>query len=128
MIASIGQRDKGTTSVRKVKTKTLSTLFKEYGTPYYCKIDIEGFDANALRSMVGAKIKPTFTSAEAECKPEGESASEDGVLETLDELINNGYKKFKLVDQFTLKVLGVEDFYKNRNSFYGGVARKLQKN
>lgn len=45
--------------------KSISQLFKEYGFPYYVKIDIEGYDHVLLRSLFSNNIVPCYISAES---------------------------------------------------------------
>ncbi|RYD59314.1 MAG: FkbM family methyltransferase [Sphingobacteriales bacterium] len=113
--------------VVKVTTRTLKSLMEERGVPYYCKIDIEGYDPVAIRSLKGINELPPFMSAEGECKPDSEKFSEDGVLDVLEAFKEVGYKKFKLVDQTTLTVLKKDDFYIKRTQLSYHLMRKLQK-
>jgi FkbM family methyltransferase len=89
----------------KVRTRTLPSLVAEYGLPYYCKLDIEGFDAVCLKTLSQLEHLPAFTSTETECLSEFENGTEKNSLETLNALRDLGYEKFKLVDQRTLTVL-----------------------
>jgi FkbM family methyltransferase len=104
----IAGRDRNDTEVIEVPMRRLSDLFSEFGVPYYCKIDIEGYDAIALRSINPARELPHYISTETECLSEGEQISEERSLETLDALRGLGYQKFKLVDQRSLLVLAPE--------------------
>ncbi|MBN2087409.1 FkbM family methyltransferase [Candidatus Peregrinibacteria bacterium] len=88
-----------------VKTQKLSTIISEYGTPYYCKIDIEGYDNTALESLIELKNLPNFISAETECLGDKGEISEEESLKTLETLYKLGYRKFKLIDQISFKVL-----------------------
>ena len=47
-----------------VKTKTLSELFSEYGKGLYCKMDIEGFDIIALKTLEQTDDLPVYFSIE----------------------------------------------------------------
>jgi len=51
----------------EVEARTLKSLLEEFGPPVYMKIDIEGYDAVALRSMQGAAGMPEYISVETEC-------------------------------------------------------------
>ena len=75
---------------------TIDDLIDQYGTPYYCKIYIEGNDILALRGIT--KRKPQFISVESECFGDHED-SETVTFLTLDALRDMGYTRFKLVDQ-----------------------------
>ena len=108
----IANRNKLAKDTVKVECKTLKTIFKTYGTPYYCKIDIEGYDELCLQTLSSLNILPTFISVESECVGENEILTEEQSLGTLIRLKELGYTKFKLVDQTSLEVLKKdEDFY-----------------
>jgi len=91
----------------QVHATTLRQLVREHGLPYYCKIDIEGMDLVALSSLKDLPDPPQFLSVEAECLSEIEDPDEDeeDATAALDALCELGYKKFKLVDQYTLHVV-----------------------
>ena len=95
----------------QVATKRLDGLFRQYGTPCYCKIDVEGYDAVCLKTLEGSDDLPKYISVESECLSEGESADEELYLRTLKGLQALGYNRFKLVDQASLKVLEDEVIY-----------------
>lgn len=101
------------TGTIKVKTRTLGSLFNEYGVPYYCKIDIQGYDAVLLETLLHAEQLPKFISVESEGCIEHASDAEEQSPETLERLNELGYEKFKLVDQASLTVL------KPKTKFYG---------
>jgi len=102
-------------SIIKVETIALSDLIKKYGVPYYCKIDIEGFDHLCIKSLKKVSAIPKYISCETECLSENEQASEEKILETLHRLKEVGYKKFKLIDQQTLCPLRpYKPFYLNQ--------------
>jgi FkbM family methyltransferase len=81
----------------KVKTLTvssarLSDVIAQYGVPYYCKIDIEGNDVQALKSL-DTEHSPKFISIEAEKSSWENLINEFRLLEDL------GYRKYKIIDQ-----------------------------
>lgn len=78
----------------------------QYGTPHYCKVDIEGQDRVALESLTGGQL-PRFISAEAECGTD-HVLSDKEALAVLDVLRDLGYTGFKLVEQATLHVLTMQ--------------------
>ena len=82
-VPEIGQRG-GKFSVISVPTTTLSALLREYGTPYYLKIDVEGHEWICLE---GLTVTPKYVSVEA------------GRLEYLALLWSKGYRQFKVVNQ-----------------------------
>jgi FkbM family methyltransferase len=86
--------------------KSLCSLFGEYGIPWYCKIDIEGYDAAAVRGMSRCHQRPAYISCEAAGRPIGDVARDEAVLyAVLDALAAQGYGRFKLVDQESLLLL-----------------------
>jgi FkbM family methyltransferase len=110
----VAERDAPATDVIDVPARRLDSLFAEYGTPIYCKIDIEGADALALESLSGSGDLPRFISCEADC-PGRERPSEAESLHTFDMLESLGYTRFELVDQESLRVLPVHGvFYRER--------------
>lgn len=114
---------RGNTSVEKVtvKTRTLKSIIEQYGTPYFCKIDIEGYDFVALESLMGLKQLPKFISVESESSNSIYNVENSESNKTLNLLIALGYTKFKLVDQATLRILSLKGKhynYKYKNLFY----------
>lgn len=77
-----------------VRTSRFRSLLKRYGTPKYCKIDIEGNDDLCLKDM-SRSTRPDYLSVEVIC-----AAEQVGLLETL------GYTRFKLISQRTLRQPG----------------------
>lgn len=72
-----------------VQCLPLSSIIREYGVPYYLKIDIEGYDRVCLDSLQTGRC-PRYVSCEL--------AHGDGLIE---QLHNLGYRRFKLVNQST---------------------------
>lgn len=128
LIAEIGGRQGALKEKVTTTTITLSSLMQQYGVPYYCKIDIEGFDAVAVRSLIGMSLKPKYISVEAECMPHEDRFSEEGIFETLDVLQEAGYTRFKLIDQASLQVLHAgSHHYTDSARFIFRAIRKLQR-
>lgn len=77
----------------EIATKTCDTLIREFGTPEYMKIDIEGMDRACFRSLtnVQAHERPKYLSVE------------NVFAWDVDELVRLGYKKFKIVNQAVLE-------------------------
>lgn len=122
----IAERDVPALEVVPVPARRLDSLFAEYGTPVYCKIDIEGADPLALESLNTARGDlPKFVSCEAECAAT-ERWSDAQSLHTLDLMIALGYTRFKLVDQVSLRVLppGAK-FYGERWQGADGLVKRL---
>ncbi len=122
-----GGRNGAAQKVYKVETKSLDDLFGVYGIPYYCKIDIEGYDSIAI-SGISPDRKPRYISAESECTPlYDDPHDESKVLDVLNALHQKGYLKFKLVDQTTLRALGLNDFYARRTGLTHKMRRAVEK-
>jgi FkbM family methyltransferase len=71
----------------EVECSTLADIIAEYGVPYYLKIDIEGSDLDAIKSLRFVNALPRYVSAEAHSEQ---------IVAVLHDL---GYRRFKLVDQ-----------------------------
>lgn len=69
-----------------VAQKKASDIVKEYGTPYYIKIDIEHFDHVVLSDLFKNNIIPEFISAEAHS------------IQVFALLVAAGYRSFNFVD------------------------------
>ena len=80
-----------------VKTIRLDTLIKQQlgatDNIEYIKIDIEGADMMALKSLAGINQRPKFISLESE------KISWPGLLEEFRVLTELGYSRFKIIDQ-----------------------------
>jgi FkbM family methyltransferase len=70
----------------------LAELIYRYGTPRYCKIDIEGNDILALQSLTESRA-PKFISIESDKTDFNRLLDEFRLLENL------GYRKYKIIDQ-----------------------------
>lgn len=77
--------------------RDILAIIEEHGDPYYLKSDIEGCDADLLKALFSAGIRPPFVSAESHTI-EGFCAM----------VAIGGYRAFKLVDGATVPLL-----YKN---------------
>jgi FkbM family methyltransferase len=83
-----------------VQTCRFSSLIAEYGTPFYCKIDIEGSDRLCLEQLTPA-TRPPFLSVELPTIGSFSKAAETAMLMSrLDDL---GYTRFKLISQVTYR-------------------------
>lgn len=73
--------------LKRVPSKNVVNIIKEYGDPYYIKIDIEKYDHILLFELLNNKIVPNYISAEA------------NTLDVFCSLVLLGdYKSFKLVN------------------------------
>jgi FkbM family methyltransferase len=73
--------------VLDVPLVTLRSIAIRYGVPYYIKIDIEGNDMMAIKSLRDMEDKPRYISVE------------NGQTHMIEELYTQGYRKFKFVNQ-----------------------------
>ena len=83
----------GTTRRITVAARTLGDIVREHGAPWYCKIDIEGNDLDALRSLAGSPDVPRFISIESEKR------SWSRLLDEFRAFRDLGYCRYKIVDQ-----------------------------
>ncbi len=82
----------------KLPSKSVLSIIKTYGTPYYIKVDIEHYDAPLLRAIFAGELRPSFISAESHS------------IEVFLTLAGEGrYNAFKLVDGYS-----VDRVYANR--------------
>lgn len=88
---SIASRNGSRHHAVKVETRRFGSLLETFGTPHYCKIDIEGNDNFCLEDMT-REAKPRFVSVEA--------IRGDEQLRLLHQL---GYSRFKIISQRTLR-------------------------
>jgi FkbM family methyltransferase len=110
LLPGIAGRDRTPMVEIEVPATTVRDLLARFGTPYYLKVDIEGADDAALESLNSTPFRPTYVSVEAECAPDSGTGDDDALrkLELLGEL---GYRRFKLVDQDSLRVLSQADVW-----------------
>ncbi|RDB06279.1 FkbM family methyltransferase [Runella aurantiaca] len=130
--------ERGSTVLKiEVNTTKLSTLFQKYGVPYYCKIDIEGYDYIALKSLQGfPSLLPKFISAEINnISNEGHTAENisskkelyDIWLSILTLLKQIGYTKFKVIDQSSLQNISNSTYIKNDFLLKKNIYSKINK-
>ena len=84
---SIGTRDNTPFTVIDVPCKTILSVINDFGTPFYLKIDIEGYDQFCIASLDATKPLPTYISCEASS------------IDCLNELVKKGYTQFKFLNQ-----------------------------
>lgn len=75
----------------KVRMTRLGDLFRQYGVPFYCKIDVEGFDRVCINTLTRDEA-PKYLSMELDW-----TKGEDD----LRHLASLGYTHFKIVSQVT---------------------------
>jgi FkbM family methyltransferase len=86
-----------------VDVVTLVDLVRDFGTPWFVKIDIEGLDTEVVRSLRQLAVRPPRLSMESVVT--GPNASLRGALRELRLLHELGYRRFKLVNQCRLSEL-----------------------
>jgi FkbM family methyltransferase len=97
---SISARDQLPYHKITIKCNTFDNILKEYGVPYYLKIDIEGHDKFCLLGLNNEDL-PQYVSFEAD---------NEGNIDMLDITRDLGYKKFKCINQHTF--LPLEEMYR----------------
>src|ERR1700760_1989536 len=87
----------GTDSVKiEVARTDVASVLRNYGTPYYLKIDIEGADHVVLQELQKCNDRPCYISIEAEKVDLGQLRATLSMLKAL------GYTSFKAVQQATI--------------------------
>lgn len=77
----------------EVPTINFKQILKQYGCPYYLKIDIEGMDLVCLKKLVDTDIRPEYISIESD------KVSFDSLIEEFDIFEKLGYNKFFIQQQ-----------------------------
>jgi FkbM family methyltransferase len=80
-------------SESEVEATTLVALIKEFGTPYYMKIDIEGSDLLAVEGLAHLTDRPKYLSIESE------KDSFRGLRREISIMSSLGYNQFNIVNQ-----------------------------
>lgn len=79
-----------------VEATTIDDVLRQFGTPYYMKVDIEGADALCLSGLIHADERPKYVSVEASATSIRDTFAQLSLLERL------GYTKFKIIPQRTI--------------------------
>lgn len=125
---NIAEREATVVQTVDIATSTLSSLFENYGTPCYCKIDIEGNDALAINSLAGKTVRPAYISCEISCQSIANIQQKNSLLfETLNALEAAGYTSFQLIDQDSLLQLTHENHYSRLCTLYNRVRTKIER-
>jgi FkbM family methyltransferase len=77
----------------EVEATTMAALIKEFGTPYYMKIDIEGSDLLAIEGLAQLADRPKYLSIESE------KESFRGLRREISIMSSLGYNQFNIVNQ-----------------------------
>ncbi|MGE0408086.1 MAG: FkbM family methyltransferase [Amphiplicatus sp.] len=91
--AERNQRRGASSLAVEVETATLASVIERYGPAYFVKIDIEGMDVAALKSLARASSRPRYVSIESDKTSFAGLRREFAVFESL------GYDRFKIVAQ-----------------------------
>jgi FkbM family methyltransferase len=70
-----------------------ASMFREYGTPYYLKVDIEGSDREVIEALLTSPERPRYVSIETDITSYRSALSEISLLHRA------GYRKFRPVQQ-----------------------------
>lgn len=97
---TIAARDSYTHKCIQIPVLRFAKIIERYGVPHFLKIDIEGNDLLCLDGLSASSL-PTYISLESECPVDEASASVEDGLRVLQNLDGLGYRRFKLVDQYT---------------------------
>ena len=128
LIRSIAERPGPATGLITVRGRSLCSLFTEFGIPWYCKLDIEGYDAAALRGLGACAGRPAYISCECSGRPIGAIWRDRELLyAALDALAAAGYRQFKLDDQESLLVLTDTGHYDRLHRWSSRVMTRLER-
>ncbi len=97
---AIAARDSYSHKAIQVPVLPFGAIIERFGIPYFLKIDIEGNDKLCLDGLSPSTLPP-YLSVETECPLDKESASVEDGVRTLQQLYGLGYRKFKLINQYT---------------------------
>jgi FkbM family methyltransferase len=110
-----------------VKTKALGDIFCEFGKGLYCKVDIEGGDIVALKSLLRNQNLPLYFSVELSGLTLEELIHQlSELFAAVTEFERLGYRRFKLVDQYTLATLSEKEFYSKQRRILLRLVKKFQ--
>jgi hypothetical protein len=103
---------------RKVQTDTLNNMIEKYGTPKFIKIDIEGFELNALKGLtkpinfISVEFNPELCENTIECIEYIDSLNDGNTL------FNYGYRNdedFKYNEWISKEI--IIEYLKSINDF-----------
>ena len=103
--------------VERVKITTLKNLISQFGQPYYCKIDVEGFEAEVL---LGLNSKIPLICFEFHCY------DEQKIYKCLESLRKLGYEKYNysISEDYELQL----NNWANNKDFIEIMKKEVQKN
>lgn len=112
----------------RVPATSLAELFQKFGRGWYCKIDIEGADIPVLHTLQPDDLLPSYFSVELSGMSLNElNGDASPLFDALDKFIQLGYRKFKLLDQYTLATLSQNPFYSKQHNIVLRIIKKLCK-
>jgi len=97
---AIASRDGTRHTAVSVATEPFARILQRHGIPHYLKIDIEGNDSLCVEALRGITL-PTYISVESECVGDSAVLSDDDATAMLVTLRDVGYRRFKLVNQWS---------------------------
>ena len=77
-------------------------VFREFGIPFFLKIDIEGADGLVLEALRGFQLRPQYISIEAN------TVNIPALMQDLERLSQLGYRRYQLVAQQNIKGMRIE--------------------
>lgn len=91
----------------RLPSRPFAEIMKEFGVPYYLKIDVEGADLLCLDALGSFDRRPRYVSIESE------KVSWKRLVHEFDRLEQLGYRRFKVINQLNIEadqagVRGVE--------------------
>lgn len=84
----------------EIETRSFSEILDECGVPFFLKLDIEGNDYLCIRDLAG-RFLPAYISVESESPGYNKDLPEAKALENLSLLYDAGYRRFKLISQYS---------------------------
>ena len=127
LIKDISARESVIMDTIEVPARMLVSLFREFGVPRYCKMDIEGYDARVINTISSDSGWPPYLSCEACCDNINEvNSNEERLYLTLDAMRSAGYTAFKIVDQEHFAILGETEHFSYLHSLPGRIKAKLR--
>lgn len=122
------EMDGGIIDSVEVPARSLGSLFEEFGSPWYCKIDIEGADARSIAGLKNYAARPAYISCEGSGSGIGEIHRDNELLYLgLDAMVSVGYSTFKLVDQESHLVLSTGNHYGFLHKWSTRIMTKLER-
>lgn len=79
-------------TAHEVEATTMAELIAAFGTPYYAKIDIEGYDVIAVKGLRAVDERPKYVSIESD------KVSFSALRQEFDLFASLGYDRFRIVN------------------------------